>query len=170
MKLSLIALLAALASPALAHDGVHVTDPFARFIGPSGAAYFRITNHAETEDRLVSASSPDAGMVMIMTSGADENGVMKMTDLPEGIAVPGESAHDLAPGGDHVMLMQPTHPMKEGDTVTVILTFEHAGQVTLTLPVVNKRQDPPGDGPTPNDAASDGTAAPGAPAATHKHN
>ncbi len=173
MKLSLAAALALFAAPAFAHEGVHVIDPFARFIGPSGAAYFRILNHADTPDRLVSASSPDAGMVMLMTSAPDANGVMKMTDLDNGIAVDGESRHDLAPGGDHLMLMDPTHPVKQGDTVTVVLTFEHAGQVTVTIPVMNKRQDPPTDGPTPYDAESgEGgapAAAPAAPAPAHKH-
>lgn len=148
---------------ALAHEGVHVTDPFARFIGPSGAAYFRLTNHAAADDRLIAASSPDAGMVMLMSNAADANGVMKMSNL-DAIDLPGESSHDLAPEGDHVMLMEPTHPVKDGDTVALILTFEHAGQVTVTVPVMNKRMDPPGAGPTGFDAASGDHAevAPGA--------
>jgi copper(I)-binding protein len=155
MKLPLLALCGALfALPAFSHEGVHVTDPFARFIGPSGAAYFRITNHADEADRLVSVSSPDAGMVMIMTSAPDANGVMKMSDLPDGIEIPGESSHDLAPEGDHVMLMSPTHKVAEGETVTLVLTFEHAGEVTVTVPVMNKRMDPPGAGPTDFDTAS----------------
>lgn len=181
MKLRLIAVFGALfaltafapfVAPAYAHEGVHVSDPFARFVGPSGAAYFRITNHADADDRLISASSPDAGMVMIMTSAPDANGVMKMSDLPEGIVVPAETSHDLAPGADHVMLMAPTHKVAEGETVTLILTFEHAGEVTVTIPVLNKRQDPPGDGPTGYDAAS-GEGAEATPAkdphAAHKH-
>ena len=170
MRLSLLAALgAALALPAFAHEGVHVTDPFARFVGPSGAAYFRITNHAHEDDRLLSASSPDAGMVMLMNNAPDANGVMKMGDLPEGIALPGEASHVLEPGADHVMLMQPTHPVKEGDMVTVVLVFEHAGQVTVTVPVQNKRTEAPGEGPTEHDAASDGTPATAAPAKKHKH-
>lgn len=145
---------ALLACPAFAHEGVHITDPFARFTGPSGAAYFQITNHAQEADRLVSASSPDVGMVMIMTNAADENGVMKMIDLPEGIAVEGETSHDLAPGGDHVMLMHLKHDVKDGDTVSVTLVFEHAGEVTLTVPVMKDRKEAPGDGPTDFDVAS----------------
>ena len=68
MKLTLIAAFAALlALPAYAHDGVHIIDPYARVIGPSGAVYFRIGNDEAVEDRLISATSPDAGMVMLMT-------------------------------------------------------------------------------------------------------
>ncbi|MCW1918464.1 copper uptake system-associated protein [Rhodobacter sp. KR11] len=164
MKLTLTLCGALFALPALAHEGVHVTDPFARFVGPSGAAYFQVTNHAQADDRLISASSPDVGMVMIMTNSADENGVMKMTDLPDGIVLPGEASHDLAPGGDHVMLMQPKHPVKDGETISVTLVFEHAGAVTVTIPVMNKREEAPGDGPTDFDAASGEEAAAVAPA------
>ena len=47
MKLTLIAAFAALlALPAYAHDGVHIIDPYARVIGPSGAVFFRIGNDA----------------------------------------------------------------------------------------------------------------------------
>ena len=161
MKLTLALCGALFALPAFAHDGVHVTDPFARFVGPSGAAYFQVTNHAHAEDRLISASSPDVGMVMIMTNQTDANGVMKMIDLPEGIALPGEASHDLAPGGDHVMLMQPKRQVKDGETVSVTLIFEKAGPVTVTIPVMNKRDEAPGDGPTEFDAASGEKAAMG---------
>jgi copper(I)-binding protein len=169
MKSIVAALLGALlACPAFAHEGVHVTDPFARIIGPSGAAYFRITNHSHHPDRLIAASSPQAGMVMIMTSGADENGVMKMTDLPEGIAIPGEDSHTLVPGADHVMLMEMVSPLPE--TVTLTLTFEEAGAVTIEVPVQNKRMDPPGAGPTAYDAASgEAPAAAPAPVDPHAH-
>ena len=89
MKLTLIAACAALlACPALAHDGVHIIDPYARVIGPSGAVYFRIGNDEAVDDTLVSATSPDAGMVMLMTSGAGSDGVMKMASVPDGFSVP----------------------------------------------------------------------------------
>ena len=155
MKLTLIAACAALlACPALAHDGVHIIDPYARVIGPSGAVYFRIGNDEAVDDTLVSATSPDAGMVMLMTSGAGSDGVMKMTSVPEGISVPANGERVLASGGDHVMLMSLTRGVKAGDQVTLILTFERAGTVTVVCPVDNARKTPPGVGPTAFDAQS----------------
>lgn len=155
MKLPVLALLGALiALPAAAHDGVHIVDPFARIMGPAGAAYFRIVNHAAAEDTLISATSPDAAMVMLMNNHQDANGVMKMGELPDGMTAGAEDEHVLHPGGDHVMLMELTHKIADGDKVTVILTFKKAGNVTVTIPVDNKRTEEPGAGPTPFDVGS----------------
>ena len=155
MKLTLIAAFAALlARPAYAHDGVHIIDPYARVIGPSGAVYFRIGNDEAVEDRLISATSPDAGMVMLMTSRASSDGVMKMASLPDGMTIPANGERVLASAGDHVMLMSLTRSLKAGDTVTLVLTFEKAGEVQLSLPVDNTRKTPPGAGPTAFDAQS----------------
>ena len=130
MKLTLIAAFAALlALPAYAHDGVHIIDPYARVIGPSGAVYFRIGNDEAVEDRLISATSPDAGMVMLMTSRASSDGVMKMASLPDGMTIPANGERVLASAGDHVMLMSLTRSLKAGDTVTLVLTFEKATTV-----------------------------------------
>lgn len=156
MKLTVIALLGALvALPAAAHDGVHIVDPFARVMGPAGAAYFRIVNHAAKEDTLISATSPDAGMVMLMDNHADANGVMKMGELPNGMTAGAEDEHVLRPGGDHVMLMELKHKIADGDKVTVVLTFKNAGEVTVTVPVNNKRTEEPGAGPTEFDVSSE---------------
>ena len=143
-----------LALPAAAHDGVQVIDPYARVFGPSGAVYFRIVNHETTEDVLLSASSPDAGMVMLMNNHADASGVMKMSEVPDGLVVPAENQRLLASAGDHVMLMSLTRKLKDGDKITLILTFQHAGAVTVTLPIDNKRRAESGPGPTEFDAGS----------------
>lgn len=155
MKLTLLAALAALfALPVAAHNGVHIIDPYARVIGPSGAAFFRIVNHETTDDVLLSATSPDAGMVMLMSDSADAAGVMKMAVVPDGFTVKAEDARVLASAGDHVMLMDLTHPIKQGDVLTLVLTFQNADEVTVTLPVDNKRRTDSGAGPTPYDAES----------------
>jgi copper(I)-binding protein len=155
MKLTLIAAIAALfALPALAHDGVHIIDPYARVIGPSGAVFFRIGNDEAVEDTLISAASPDAGMVMLMSTSAGSDGVMKMASVPDGFSVPANGERVLASAGDHVMLMSLTRSLKAGDQVTLVLTFEHAGVVSMTCPVDNVRKTPPGEGPTTFDAQS----------------
>ena len=160
MKLTLIAAFAALlALPAYAHDGVHIIDPYARVIGPSGAVFFRIGNDEAVEDRLIAAASPDAGMVMLMSTNAGSDGVMKMADAPEGFSVPANGERVLASAGDHVMLMSLTRSLKAGDTVSLVLTFEKACEVHVSLPVDNDRKTPPGMGPTPNDAESGHEAA-----------
>ena len=82
------ALLLLLATPALAHEGVEVTDPFARVLVGNGAVYFTINNHATTDDVLLSAASPIAGMVHLMNSSANADGVMSMAMVHDGADVP----------------------------------------------------------------------------------
>jgi copper(I)-binding protein len=41
----------------------------------------------------------------------------------------------LKPGGDHVMLMGLKQPLKEGESFPLILTFEKAGDVQVTVKV-----------------------------------
>ncbi len=154
MNLTLLAAFAALFALPAAADGVHITDPYARVIGPSGVALFRILNQETSDDTLISATSPDAGMVMLMNDHADANGVMKMTDVPDGFAVKAGAERVLASAADHVMLMDLTRKIKGGDTVTLVLTFQKAGDITVTLPVDNTRRSDSGTGPTPYDAAS----------------
>lgn len=155
MKLTLLAALAMFAAlPALADTGVQIIDPYARVIGPSGAAYFRLTNHEAKDEALLSATSPDAGMVMLMQSAEDANGVMQMQDMAAGFPIKPDADFVLGSAGAHVMLMALTRKIKAGDTITLILTFQNAGDVTVTIPVDNKRTADPGMGPTPNDATS----------------
>jgi threonine dehydrogenase-like Zn-dependent dehydrogenase len=51
-----------------------------------------------------------------------ENGVMKMRAIPK-LALPAGKTVDLKPGGYHVMLMDLTQPLKDGETVPVTLIF-----------------------------------------------
>jgi copper(I)-binding protein len=49
--------------------------------------------------------------------------------------------HALKRGGDHVMFMGLTRSLEHGDMIEVTLTFEHAGDVTMTVPIDLERQD-----------------------------
>jgi hypothetical protein len=82
-----------------------------------------------------------------------------MADAPDGFSIPAGGERVLASAGDHVMLMSLTRSLKAGDTVSLVLTFEKAGEVHLSLPVDNTRKTPPGMGPTPHDAQSGHAAA-----------
>ena len=146
--------LLAMTLPALAEDGIHIRDPYARIINGAGAVYFQIQNMAQAPDVLLQATSPDAQMTGLMNSSADANGVMKMRDVAQGFVVDAGTTRILSGGADHIMLMAVPRKYKNGQTVTLTLTFEHAGQVTVTVPVDNARSSAPSAGPTAFDAAS----------------
>lgn len=148
-KTSILAAVAAatLGSAAWAAD-IMVKDPYARSAtstSVTGAAFMVLMNHTDTDDRLVSAQSDIAERVELHTHIEDENGVMKMREVEDGFALPAGGMHALKRGGDHVMFMGLKEPLKEGDTVSVTLTFEKAGDVVVEIPVDLSRKDGHGE-------------------------
>ncbi|AXQ94479.1 copper chaperone PCu(A)C [Cereibacter azotoformans] len=132
------------ALPAFADSNIAVRDAYARVSSPaakSGGIFMVIENHGSTADRLVSAASEAAAKVELHTHLAGEDGIMRMVEVPEGFEVPAQGSHALARGGDHVMLMGLTRPLKEGDEVALTLTFESGARVDLAVPVDLTRED-----------------------------
>jgi len=129
------------ACPALAHDGLAVTDAYARFLpgAKAGAAFMLIENHSETDDRLIGASSDIAARVETHTHKQGADGLMQMMHVPEGFAIPAQDVHQLERGGDHLMFMGLTRVPASGETISVTLTFEQAGEMTIEVPVDNGR-------------------------------
>ena len=145
MRLQALITAAALliAAPALAHQGVHIENPYARTnggIGATGAIFLEIMNHADTDDRLTGVASDIAEKVELHTHQQSADGVMRMTAVPEGIAIPALQSHSLKRGGDHIMLMGLRQDLKDGDVIHLTLTFEHAGAVEVDVPVDNARK------------------------------
>jgi copper(I)-binding protein len=105
---------------------------------PKGAkvagGYATITNTGKEPDRLVSASLPTApeGQIHSMTM---DHGIMHMARLDDGLAIAPGATVTLAPGGFHVMFIDPTAPLKEGETVQGTLTFAKAGAIPVTFTV-----------------------------------
>ena len=133
-----------LAGPGLAHDGVHIHDPYARITGATGAVFFEIENHSDSAERLIAVASDVAEKVEMHTHSETADGVMQMLAVPEGFPIDPLMSHALDRGGDHIMLLGLTRDLKDGDTFTLTLTFEHAGVVTVEVPVDNARK--PGKG------------------------
>ena len=148
------ALLAAVASlaltlPGLAEDhpaGIHVHDAYARVsegAGTAGAVFFVMHNNTDTDDQLIEVRADVAQMAELHTHSEDANGVMSMGKIEGGIPLAAGEVHAFARGGDHVMLMGLTRPLKDGDVIKLTLVFEVAGEVTIDVPVDNARK--PGD-------------------------
>jgi len=106
--------------------------------GRTGAAYFVIENNSDQDDFLVSVSSP-AGRATLHTSLEDENGVVRMIAIENPLLIAAGSRHELQRGGDHVMLMKIEPALGQGDAITLNLTFEHAGDISIEVPVDQNR-------------------------------
>ncbi len=119
-------------------------DPFAFATLPNqpvAGGFMRIENMGE-DDRLIAAASPIAGEVQIHEM-AMEGDVMRMRELPEGLTLPAGEFTVLEPGGYHIMFMQLDGPLVEGENVSVTLTFESAGEITIDMPILSKMDGMP---------------------------
>ena len=101
---------------------------------PVGGGFLTITNGGDEDDRLVAASSPIAGRVEIHEMKMDGD-VMRMRPLADGLPIPAGQTVVLKPGGYHLMLMELTDALTEGDSFELSLTFEKAGEVTVTVDI-----------------------------------
>lgn len=116
-----------------------------------GVGYLVIHNHGATADKLISGSADFAADVSIHEMSAD-NGVMRMRELKSGLEIPANGEVQLSPKGYHVMFTGLKQPLKRGDSVKVVLTFEHAGEVTVEFAVGGVGAAGPGDTVKPEDS------------------
>ncbi|MDC9808835.1 MULTISPECIES: copper chaperone PCu(A)C [Rhizobium] len=103
---------------------------------PVGGGFFTVKNNGQTDDRLVSVTSPASGEVQIHEMETKDN-VMRMRQLKDGIAIAAGETVKLEPGNLHLMFQKVKTPFKQGDTVPVTLTFEKAGKVDMVLQVLS---------------------------------
>jgi copper(I)-binding protein len=140
--------------------GVTIRDPWARtspMVSGAGAAYMVIENTGSAADALTGGSSDVATAVEVHETYAVEpaastgTGGMESPKASDGgmgmggemmgmrridrLDIPAGGSVDLKPGGYHIMLIGLTRELKAGEDLTVTLTFEKAGDVTLTIPV-----------------------------------
>ena len=123
--------------PALTGDALRVENAWARpspMTAGNGAVYLTIVNPTDQADRLVAADSPAAENVELHET-VNDGGVMRMEPRPEGFPVEPKSIVELKPGGKHVMLLGLKEPLEVGQEIQVTLTFEKAGEITVTAPV-----------------------------------
>jgi len=133
----------AFALPAFADSPISVNDAYARVsskMAKAGAAFMVIKNSGAEDDQLIGVTSDVAKRTELHTHKDDGNGNMQMLHVKEGFTVPAGGEHALARGGDHVMFMGLTRGLDHGDVVSVTLTFEKAGDVTLEVPVDLERK------------------------------
>lgn len=135
------------AAPIMALAEVQVSDPYARAASPmaiSGAAFMAVTNTGDADDRILAVVSEIAERVELHTHVQNADGVMRMVQLEDGVALPAGETVVFDRGGLHVMFLGLRQPLNHGDEITVTLEFETAPPLTVTIPVDLERM--PGHG------------------------
>ncbi|MBE2267994.1 MAG: copper chaperone PCu(A)C [Anaerolinea sp.] len=119
------------------HTAVSLYNGWARATvegAPNGAAFGLLVNLTDEADTLVSAAT-DAAEVVELHEMVMEGDVMQMRPLEGGFPVPAAGFTELKPGGYHIMLIGLTRVLEAGSMLDLTLTFEHAGEVMVTIPV-----------------------------------
>ncbi|QJC80143.1 copper chaperone PCu(A)C [Pseudomonas umsongensis] len=98
---------------------------------PSSGAF--MTLQADSDSKLLSVQSPVAKTVQVHQSSMKDD-VMSMQQV-ESVALPAGKAVSFDPHGYHVMLMDLTGQIKEGDSVPLNLTVENAKGEKETIQV-----------------------------------
>jgi periplasmic copper chaperone A len=150
-----------LAGCASSSASIVVSDPWARAssaMASAGAAYMKIENTGSAADALIGASSPAAttvevhetvvmaspvpsasdgmgtGSPMPSASGMGDGGMMGMQPIAR-LEIPAGGSVELKPGSYHIMLIGLKQDLNAGDTIEITLTFEKAGELSLSVPV-----------------------------------
>lgn len=117
-------------------NGIVVEDPFARARPGSakmGGAFLKITNTNASDDALVSARTDVAKRTELHTHMM-QDGVMRMSQVDMIPLLAGKTVM-LKPGGYHVMMMGLTSALEKGSDFKLTLSFRHAGDITVMVPV-----------------------------------
>lgn len=141
IRIMLAGVLALIAVTAEAADyklgAIEIKQPWTRATpptAPSGGGYFVLTNTGTTPDRLIAVTSPSAGKVELHEMTMEGN-IMRMRELPKGIALPPGATVTLKPGGLHLMFMELKAPFARDTKVPATLVFEKAGSIPVELTV-----------------------------------
>lgn len=119
-------------SAATAASTITVTDAWvmAASAGNMSAAFGTINNSGSSDVTLTAASTPASTTVQLHET---VDGVMK--EKAGGFVIPAGGSFELAPGANHIMLMELPSDLVAGDQVTVTLTFSDNSTTTFTATV-----------------------------------
>lgn len=107
-------------------------------VGEAAAMYFTVHNPSGSPDTLVHINTLDAAGASYHRSVVD-GGLVRMQPMAV-LEIPASDSLVLRPGGTHVMLTGLKR--RPGDTVHVSLTFAHAGNRLLVVPILAPGDEP----------------------------
>jgi copper(I)-binding protein len=107
-----------------------IADPWVKAQDKDMTGAFGVfSNPTDADITVVSASSPQAGMMEIHEV-VDKDGQMVMQPKEGGLVVPAGGEAVLKPGSDHLMLMKLPEPIEAGDEVEITVACGSGGSLT----------------------------------------
>ncbi len=108
---------------------VRATPPHAK----NSAAFLTITNHSNSDIKLIGAGSNIAKRVELHNH-LKQDGMMKMRRV-EAVQITANSSTSLQPGGYHIMFLGLNNNLTEGQSVKVKLYFDNGHELNIDAPV-----------------------------------
>ncbi len=141
MLLRVAAAAMVLAAPAAAAD-LTVSHATLRVISLSvpAAGYFDLANASATPVTLTGAQSTACGMLMLHKSST-QGGMASMDDVAT-LVVPAHGKISFAPGGYHLMCMDPAASLTKARAAAVTLEFQNAPALAASFAVTDARGRP----------------------------
>ena len=114
---------------------ITVTDPWIKAVDSGMTAVFgTLVNGSDSEVRFVSAVTSASPKMELHEMAKNDAGEMVMRPKEGGFVLAAGGSHELAPGGDDLMIMDISAPVKPGDEVSVTLTAEDGSEFTFMAP------------------------------------
>ena len=99
------------------------------------SAFAEFRNSADTDVRVVAASSPAAGWSELHEIAPGDTGAPVMRPKAGGFVIPAGGTYTLSAGGDHLMLMDLLAPLTPGAETEITLELEDRSTKTFTAQV-----------------------------------
>lgn len=118
--------------------GLEIADAWIRSAPPGMdmlAGYARLLNPGRTE-RIVTGFDSPAFAAVELHRTAIEDGISRMRPVPR-LRIPAGGEVVLRPGGLHLMLIAPEHPINEGERVPVRILLEDGEAVEVDFLIVS---------------------------------
>lgn len=122
--------------PVPAGEAVTITDGWVKSADEGmSAAFGELANSSDEDVAVVSATTAASSTLELHETVENEAGEMVMRQIEGGFVIPAGGTLTLEPGGNHIMLMDLTAPLKAGEEVTFTLTFSDDSTFEFTAPV-----------------------------------
>ncbi|SIT69332.1 copper chaperone PCu(A)C [Microbacterium sp. RU33B] len=119
-----------------ASESVSISDGWVKSADEGmSAAFGELTNDSDRDITVVSATTEASSMLELHETVENDSGEMVMRQIDGGFVIPAGGSLALEPGGNHIMLMDLTAPLKAGEEVTFVLTFSDESTYEFTAPV-----------------------------------
>jgi len=135
--LPLLAATSTVSAHGFTHGDITITHPFLRSTPPAatnGAGYMVVTNMGSDPDTLLAIETPAAEEVQFHRTVITD-GIASMQPVEGGFEIPAGGEVVVGDKGTHLMLVNVTQPIREGEIIEATLTFEKAGELEMYFEV-----------------------------------